>query len=157
MARSRTQPAVVAPVVDLPELDGHPAPPRAGEELDGELLTGDLTGLRAADVRLLESRLADARLDDAELPRLRLHASEVADCSATSLRVADGEWRDSIWRGGRVGALAAAGCLWDPAQTVMPPVASSTTATTAATATTPTIPFSKPRKTTSPRWRRPTT
>lgn len=86
--------------------DANPLGPYA--DLDGETLEDlDLSGVRAPDARLVDCEVTGCVLDDAHLDGLRLVDVTFTDTRASVIAATGSAWRDSAWRGGRLGALDA--------------------------------------------------
>ncbi len=72
----------------------------------------DLGQAEAIAAELLACRLERCRLDGLVISKSRLVDTHLRDCGATSLDVTDGQWRNVLVEGGRIGALQAAGGQW---------------------------------------------
>lgn len=102
------------PEISLPDLT-----PFDGERLeaDGDHVAVDFADLDfagndAPDVRFLECRLQRCGLDGASLRRARIAESVLNDVHGATVDFADSIWRETLIRGGRLGAATLVGATW---------------------------------------------
>jgi uncharacterized protein YjbI with pentapeptide repeats len=114
MARTRGERVEPPLTINLPALRAF-ADPALAASADYEavhFVDLDLAGQVADDATFLSCRLERCGLDGVSLRRARMIECLLEEIHALSVELGDSVWRDSLFSGGRLGALKASGASW---------------------------------------------